>query len=252
MTLFMISDLHIWGADDPLYSSLISLLKQRSQSGDQVILAGDIFDLFVGNKKVFIQRYSEFLLALHEASIRGVQIHYIEGNHDFHIRAAFRKINGVQIHPHHLSVNCSGKRFYIEHGDTVDRTDFGYRILRAFFRSLFVNALISMAPGAWLDGIGKWASHKSRKSKSSAPSELPIVRREYLRHTYRSYAADKLVQGFDFVVMGHCHDLDEMCFKIGNREGQYMNVGYPRSHGSFLSWSPNDPKIQRERLPNFL
>lgn len=248
MTLYMISDLHISGADDPLYFSLIALIK-RSQSGDQVVLAGDIFDLFVGNKKVFRQRYSEFLDSVEKSSQRGVKLHYIEGNHDFHIREAFSKIDGIQIYPHHLTVDCSGKRFYIEHGDTVDRTDLGYRVLRALFRSPVVSAFITVTPGSWLDHIGKWASRKSRENKSTVVSDLPIVRREYLRHTYRSYAAEKLVQGFDFVVMGHCHDLDEMCFKIGNREGQYMNVGYPRFHGSFLSWSPNDPKIQRERLP---
>jgi hypothetical protein len=49
--------------------------------------------------------------------------------------------------------------------------------------------------------------------------------------------------------MGHCHDLDEKTFKIGSRIGQYVNVGYPRVHGSLLSWKEGEEKIGREKLP---
>ena len=72
---------------------------------------------------------------------------------------------------------------------------------------------------------------------------------ERLRNLYRSYAAERIARGCDFVVMGHCHDLDEKSFVIDGRPGQYVNVGFPRAHGSFLSWSPGDERIQRERLP---
>jgi hypothetical protein len=72
---------------------------------------------------------------------------------------------------------------------------------------------------------------------------------ERLRKIYRSYAAERLAEGYDYVVMGHCHDLDEMSFQIGGRAGQYVNVGFPRVHGSYLSWSPGDEKIMRERMP---
>jgi hypothetical protein len=58
-----------------------------------------------------------------------------------------------------------------------------------------------------------------------------------------------VAEGYDYVVMGHCHDLDEMSFKVGERVGQYVNVGYPPVHGSYLSWSPGDEKIMRERMP---
>jgi hypothetical protein len=49
--------------------------------------------------------------------------------------------------------------------------------------------------------------------------------------------------------MGHCHDLDEMQFNIGGRPGQYINIGYPRAHGSYVSWNVGDPVIAREKMP---
>jgi len=249
MSLIVISDLHIWGPDDPLYSSLLSLLKTRAVSGDTVVLAGDLFDLFVGNKTVFKNRYSDFFHALSDATNRGVKCFYIEGNHDFQLKRTFRELQGVNVQPTEVSFVLDGKKFYFSHGDTVVRTDYGYRFLRAFFRSPIMKAVIFLLPGKWIDKLGTLSSRKSRERKPTILLDLPLERREYLRRTFRSFAAERLALGYDFVVMGHCHDLDEMMFNIGGRTGQYVNVGFPRAHGSYLSWSPGEDKIQREKLP---
>jgi hypothetical protein len=112
---------------------------------------------------------------------------------------------------------------------------------------------VSAVPGSLVDWIGQRSSRYSRQTKPEVAGMIPTHAKggglEKLRIIYRSYAAERLAQGYDYVVMGHCHDLDEMTFKIGDRMGQYINVGYPRIHGSFLSWSPGDEKIQREKLP---
>lgn len=248
MSLFVISDLHIWGTDDPLYQSLISLLKNRAVLGDTVILAGDLFDLFVGNKPIFKERYFEFFNAVASAQTRGIQVHYIEGNHDFLMKNAFPE-NGIQVHSKEVSIEIAGKRFYLAHGDLANRRAYGYRFLRFFLRSPLMRAFVALMPGSWVEKIGVQSSLRSRNRRPLLSSELSGKGIEKLRRIYRNYAAERLAQGYDFVVMGHCHDLDEMFFKVGDRQGQYVNVGFPRTHGSFLSWSPGEEKIYRERLP---
>lgn len=248
MNLFILSDLHILDANDPIYFSLLSLLRQRVSPGDTVVFAGDIFDLFVGNKSIFLKKYNEFFNVLSEVVHRGVRIFYIEGNHDFLIQGAFRKVPGISIHHREVSLEIGGKRFFIIHGDTVDRSDYGYRMIRAFFRSPLMRALVWICPGQWLDRIGQASSRYSRDHKPRLFSEIPIERRERLRCIYRSFAAEKISEDFDFVAMGHCHDLDEMSFNIGGRTGQYINVGFPRVHGSILRWSPGELTILREPL----
>lgn len=250
MSLFAVSDLHIEGPDDPLYRDLLSLLNERTASGDTVVLAGDLFDLYVGNKEVFTSRYIEFFYALQSFAQRGVTCHYIEGNHDFLLKKVFKSFSSVYLHPHDVSVMIQGKRFYFAHGDTVVRSDYGYRFLRAFFRSPIMKFLVFLVPGSWLAKFGEWSSAMSRKRNSRQAPKHSLQKREFLRTAYRSHAAEILARGYDFVVMGHCHDLDEMVFKIGTRQGQYVNIGYPRIHGSFLSWSPGDQRIQREKLSN--
>src|SRR5690242_14977039 len=98
MSLFAVSDLHITGPDDPLYFSLLTLLRERAKAGDVVVLAGDLFDIFLGNKAIYTQRYSDFLKAVSSAGERGVEIHYIEGNHDFQMQGVFRGIQGITLH----------------------------------------------------------------------------------------------------------------------------------------------------------
>src|SRR4051812_19466072 len=112
MSLFAVSDLHIWGPDDPLYRSLLALLNERAGAGDVVVLAGDLFDLFIGGKKIFRDRYSEFFEALATAGQRGVEVHYIEGNHDFLLRRAYAGIPGLRIHVREVSLELSGRRFF--------------------------------------------------------------------------------------------------------------------------------------------
>lgn len=249
MAVYAVSDLHIRGPHDPLYRSLLALLRDRAQRGDTVVLAGDVFDLFVGNKRVFTERYGEFLRELAAAGERGVAIHYIEGNHDFLLRRAFARIPGLALHPQDFEVTVATKRFFFSHGDLVDRQDYGYRFMRFMFRTWLMKLLVALFPGRLLEWIGARSSYASQARSPRLPTQLPQGRMERLRNLYRSHAAERIARGCDFVVMGHCHDLDEKFFHIDGRPGQYVNVGFPRAHGSFLSWSPGDERIQRERLP---
>jgi UDP-2,3-diacylglucosamine hydrolase len=249
MSLFVLSDLHIWGADDPIYRSLLEVIKNKAVKGDTLVLAGDVFELFVGDKPIFTERYREFIDELSAAEKRGVKIHYIEGNHDFLMKKVFEAHPGIRIHPKEFSEEMGGKRFYFAHGDLVDRTDYSYLALRIFLRSPLMKALVGITPGSLLDRIGNRSSQLSQKKNQRLPARLSTEKIQGLRKMYRSFAAEQLNQGYDFVVMGHCHDLDEMCFMIGGRQGQYMNVGFPRVHGSFLSWTPGEEKITREPLP---
>ena len=246
MRLLAISDLHIQDSQDPIYRSLIQLLDQFGTRGDTIVLAGDLFDLFVGNKTLFLQRYQDFFHAINMACERGVTVHYVEGNHDFLMKKAFQACPSFHHHTHSFDFEIAGKRFFVEHGDLVDKSDYRYRALRAFFRSPVIKAFVKVAPDSWIDWIGKSSSETSKKYRPNTPMPAQF---EKIRHLFRNHAAERLAEGYDYVIMGHCHDLDEMCFRIGDRHGQYINVGFPRVHGSYLIWNEGDQKITREPLP---
>ena len=249
MRILVVSDLHIHGPEDPLYTSLLRLLDEELERGDTLILAGDVFDLFIGNKPVFIERYALFLEGLKRATQRGAELHYIEGNHDFQIRGAFANIRNLTVYTHHLIFQKCGKKFFVAHGDTVDRSDRRYRLLRVFFRSPFMKAVVKLMPGTMVDKIGRRGSRSSRNGNPILVSEMAPRVQLRIRHSFRNFAVEKISQGYDFVILGHCHDLDEMTFSLSGRRGQYANVGYPRAHGSFLVWTPGAQTFKREAMP---
>jgi UDP-2,3-diacylglucosamine hydrolase len=249
MAVYAVSDLHVWGEEDPLYRSLLALVR-APRAGDVLVLAGDVFDLFIGDKEVFRGRYREFLAALREAGERGVRVHYVEGNHDFLLARALAGLPSVEVHASECAFEHHGKRFYVGHGDLVDRRDYGYRALRGFLRSPFIRAFVRVAPGGWVDWIGRTGSERSRGGARERPAPAYSGERlARLRALFRSYAEERLREGHDFVILGHCHDLDEREASIGGRACHYANVGFPREHGVFLRWEPGRPRLEREKLP---
>ncbi|MFL5813288.1 MAG: UDP-2,3-diacylglucosamine diphosphatase, partial [Bdellovibrionia bacterium] len=120
------------------YRSLLTLLRERAKTGDTFVLAGDVFDLFIGAKSVYINRYQAFFDELRRAGERGVSLHYIEGNHDFLLRRAFEGIPRLKLHTEDFSIEMGGKRFFLAHGDLANRADYLYRALRIFLRSPFI------------------------------------------------------------------------------------------------------------------
>lgn len=243
MSLYILSDLHIEGPSDDVYRRLLLIIENLKGGADIFVLAGDVFDLFVGNREPFTSRYSEFIKRVKEAARKGVSIHYIEGNHDFFIRKVFSGTDNINIHSHDVSLNMDGKRFFLAHGDTVDRRNYGYRALRGFLRSPLMKLFVILAHGSLIDAIGKKSSARSRRKRVSRRLDF-----EKQRMIFRSFAAEKIKEGYDFVVMGHSHDLDEMTFKVNDRLGQYINTGFPPAHGSFLVWNSGDEKISRQSL----
>jgi UDP-2,3-diacylglucosamine hydrolase len=240
VAIYALSDLHITSNSDAIYLATLRFLKSVPVSGDTVVLGGDIFDLFVGDKQLFRDRYSEFFTALRSLLGNGVEFHYIEGNHDFHLSGALERTSNpamsVQLHHARVELERAGKRFLFEHGDLVDREDLGYLVLRATLRSPLIRAVVASAPSSLIDLIGQKSSEASSK-RSRQPS---LEKREKIQLTYRNFAVTKLTQGFDYVVLGHCHQADHMRFQCGSRVGEYWNMGYPKESFEVLAWSELD------------
>jgi len=234
MSLFIVSDLHARSDRDPTLRRVLNVLKMKAVPGDIFVFAGDIFDLFVGEKKIFLDQTRVFWDELKQASDRGVHIHYIEGNHDFHLRQLAKNC-GFSCHSESIDFELDGKRFYIAHGDLVDRKDYGYLLLRWIFRSWVLQLFVKMAPCSWIEKIGFKFTDKNR-ILSVGEFKPKEKYRPAIKRLYRNFAVDKIKAGYDFVVLGHCHDLDEAKFVYQEREGTYFNVGFPPIDRTMLLW----------------
>jgi UDP-2,3-diacylglucosamine hydrolase len=237
--LYFLSDLHIGHQQESFVEVFFHFLDQV-QKEDALILGGDIFDLLVGPHPYFLQKYSKIIQKIDALGQAGIQVYFIEGNHDFFLRPVFQHIQVVE---KEVTIEFAGKKFFCTHGDLANPRDYGYRTLRSVLRSKpffwFVQCLSVTQAEKVATTLQKCFSRSAAGAGYKDPASRTI---------YRSYAAQRLQEGCDFVLMGHTHDLDEMHFMLADRPGQYINAGFPKAHRSFLMWEPGEKKIARCKL----
>ena len=57
-----------------------------------------MFDLFIGNKQIFVDKYSELIKTLETVSKeKNIQIYYTEGNHDFYLKPLFHSNKKITV-----------------------------------------------------------------------------------------------------------------------------------------------------------
>lgn len=247
MKIAVFSDLHILSDNDPFYSVFLRTLRREFKRGDRVILAGDIFDLFVGKKSLFRSRYRELIDLLGQLDQRGISVGIIDGNHDFYFADATQN-DRFEVQDSVITFTCAGKRFYIAHGDLVDEEDRAYLFLRKVLRSVGGRLVFSALPDRFVDLLGQRASDYGKVARPRLPQDWKRDDLEKLRSKFHRFAKNQIEQGFDFVVLGHCHDLDERVFDINGRSGQYINMGYPKVHETYLQWTPESQNFVRTKF----
>ncbi len=247
--LWVFSDLHLENLESELGRALLRVLSQPEGPGDVVVFAGDVFELWVGGSRYFTAKFAAFSDALRALIKKGVCVWYIEGNHDFHLSKVLPA--GVGVAPGEVVLDLQGPgevrhRLLIEHGDLADREDRSYRAMRGILRSAAVRVLSGCLPGKWVQACAALLSRPAHRKVTDLPEHWSAERRERLRSVYRGHARLRRDQGFDWVVLGHCHDLDEW-------GGFYWNMGYPPVHRQYLVFDPvpGASKVSLERR-NFL
>lgn len=223
MRLFYLSDLHLHSAHDRNALNLEDFLRRVPKRGDTVALGGDVFDLFVGARKVFLKRFAPILTAMKDAESRGVILYYLEGNHDFHLSRVFRHHPNILVKTGDIELRLHNYRVHISHGDEIDGEDKGYLLLRAVTRSPVFTAVTALLPDLLYSTVGKWSSRTSRKYTGHQKQS----RSERVRDLFRAFAAAKVEQGTHLVLIGHSHLADQVDFQIdGTARGTYLNLGY--------------------------
>jgi len=199
------ADVHLRGRDAPNYGILrdflLSLLGSGSLCGEEGIndlyFVGDFFDFWFSRGGKVYPEFVEIVTILGRLKERGINIHLCEGNHDFYLNDYFGRYLGFEIIEEGKSIDLEGQKVFISHGDTVDRTNKRYLLLRSFLRSSLFRRVKELLPIKLLWQMARLSSHLSK--------ELTIETREELAEKMRLFSHKKFQEGFDVVILGHCH-----------------------------------------------
>ena len=164
-----------------------------------VFLLGDLFDYYFEYASVVSNRYFDIFRALSDCSDRGVEIHFLGGNHDFWFTNFLHDDLGITPHREDLLVECQGRRIWCTHGDLLMPGDTTYKIVRSIIQNRFVigAARILIHPDL-LDAIATAVSKNSKRRNRRCVKDMAHKLAE-------RPASEFFSEGNDAFVTGHIH-----------------------------------------------
>jgi UDP-2,3-diacylglucosamine hydrolase len=240
--IYFISDVHLGiqsRNEDALREDLLlAFLERISGDCEKLFIVGDLFDYWFEYRTVVPKYFYRTLTALKNMREKNIEIEYLMGNHDFGHRTFFAEEFGIYIQKEDIERVINGKKFYISHGDGKSYKDTGYKILKKIMRNrlaLFLYRMLHPDLGIAM------ASSSSRKSR------IYTDKKSYGEGDgMYDFAAKKIGEGFNYVIMGHRHKLIHE--KIG--EGYYVNLGEWIHKPSYATFDGN--KLKTGSVREFL
>ena len=220
MAIYAISDIHV-KIDGQNSEVLKKFISNDFKNDDIIYFLGDIFDLLIGPHSQYYSLFDWFFLRLEELISKGIEIHYFEGNHDFHLEKLLGKL-GINVHKSPVVKEYYGKKFLFCHGDEIEIGNPSYKAYKSFVTSRPLNIIANyVMPYSVLNLIGENASKKSRKRNKNRygnPQENLRIRDSFREAS--AIAVEKF--NAEVVICGHSHFKDD--FEWGNH--RYLNCGY--------------------------
>lgn len=211
MKAIFLSDAHLKGPGDAAHEKLIRFfdrLRGRGHMGcgqvpddplivDHLFIAGDFFDFWFGRGDAIYPAFRHIVERIATLKREGVRISFCEGNHDFFLGEYFSGRLGIEVYPEWAEVEIDGRRVLVSHGDTVDRGNRKYLALRGFLRNPFVYRLQRLLPLKLLWRVARLSSEMSKEMSGESVDRLVEIMHRFAR--------GKFQEGYDAVILGHCH-----------------------------------------------
>jgi UDP-2,3-diacylglucosamine hydrolase len=253
MKAIFLSDAHLKAPTDAAYERLIRFFDRLGGRGgtggravpgdplmvDHLVIAGDFFDFWFAKGDVIypgFQQMVERLAALKKAAVR---ITLCEGNHDFFLDNYFSGRLGFEVYPEWAEFAFDGLRILVSHGDTVDRGNRKYLALRGFLRSSFARRLQQLIPLALLWRMARLSSEMSKGITDESGVRLAEIMHRFARRKFR--------EGYDAVILGHCHKPLFRQEISDGRQKTFATLGDWITHGTYLSC--DDGRFSLHRFP---
>ncbi|PKN50755.1 MAG: hypothetical protein CVU55_15335 [Deltaproteobacteria bacterium HGW-Deltaproteobacteria-13] len=249
MKAIFISDIHLRKFSDERYKKLINFftmikegniraLVNPDETGtvpvyiDDLYIAGDLFDFWFCRKEKIHPEFIPVINQLIELQKTGIRIHLGEGNHDFFMGEYFHDVLGMDVFEELTDARLNNSRILIAHGDTADKTNIKYILLRKVLRSRTFYNFQRFIPASirWvLAGLS-----------STASKELTIEDGDALVKKLSSFAVMQFQRGYDAVVLGHCHVPSLNHYTIAGKKKTFVTLGDWITHYSFLYYEDDN------------
>jgi UDP-2,3-diacylglucosamine hydrolase len=216
--LILLSDLHLRMPSEERFQTLIAFLNRIDrQKCRKIIFLGDVFDFCFGPSPYCRQLYLPLELSLQDLSSSGIEVFFLEGNHEFSMKDMGWQGVTFLSGPWESTSLADGTKVAFTHGDLLG-APWHYRLFRRFIKSRGITLFCQyLLPQKWFFNL---ALHFASYSRSQD------VRRE-LDHQRILRAA-----------WGACQDMTALHHFFGHFHIPYYETKEPMSRTmmSCLSW----------------
>jgi UDP-2,3-diacylglucosamine hydrolase len=243
MKAVFISDAHLKRTTDERYGQLLCFLKDIQEGNvrsltnapdlgrektaiDHLYILGDFFDFWFCNADHIHPEFQLVIDRLVAMQKTGIRIHLCEGNHDFFMKGYFQDVLGMEVFDEWADVRLNGLRMLVSHGDTADRSDKIYLMFRRILRSRVFYYLQRFIPASL-----RWAI---ASTTSTVSKEMNNDNRDVLVEKRIAFATEKFRDGYDAMIIGHCHKAVLKSMDIQGKKRTFVTLGDWISHYSFL------------------
>jgi UDP-2,3-diacylglucosamine hydrolase len=240
MKVVFLADVHLKDPQGADYERLISFFdrlrgRRGSSSGeisdatltlDQLVIAGDFFDFWFSKGESIYPGFRQIVDRMVALKKEGVRISLCEGNHDFFLTEYFSGKLGLDVYLEWAEFSFDGLRVLASHGDTVDANNHNYLAMRKFLRSSFARYLEQRLPRSLIWRLACFWSKMSREACGNP--------REKMVAAMHRFAMAKIQEGYDAVILGHCHEPLLRQMSRDGREMTFATLGDWMNHGSYL------------------
>ena len=205
----IISDIHLREDDQTLWR-MLELFTQRLPSGTRLIIAGDLFDFYIGLNPAdpVCKRLAGILSHI---SRRGIFVDFLSGNRDFLMSERDAAFFSMRVLPEYELLYAGQKPVLLIHGDELCGNDRSFQRFRALGHNRFARALFLSLPFSLRKRIALSIRNKSKRadpSRKSAPSRYGMVK-SCAESLMRKY-------GVSTLIYGHFHHFSDISDSVFN------------------------------------
>lgn len=217
--LVVISDVHL-GTYGCHATELLRYLE--SIAPKEVILNGDIIDIWQFSKRYWPDSHMAVLKHLLGWVVAGIPVHYLTGNHDEMLRRfAGMTMGSFQLSNKYVKTFENGDRAWFFHGDVFDVTMRHSKWLAKLGGTGYdLLILLNRAVNYFMVKLGRGKFSLSKKIKNSVKRAVSHI------SDFEATAADMAIfHGYEFVVCGHIHQPVIREMETQNGRVVYLNSG---------------------------
>lgn len=194
--IWVASDIHL-GPDSPATAAaFFDFLEQARLQADALILAGDIFDAWIGDDAALQpEPWLQQAMDAMKTTAARIPVWLGRGNRDFLIGKSLLRQIGAHALPEPVVLETDAGQILLAHGDEYCTADQAYQRFRRIVRNRVVQRSYLALPLRLRRGIANWARSRSRHSNQYKSAVIMDVEQSAIAHALRTAGVCMLIHG---------------------------------------------------------